>query len=147
MALLKGSLAGLGLEPTGIAIACCSGSREKSSLIAQKLVAGGFGRAVKPAGRSVRYETRDGWFSWDTVAEGDDMINLFYSLGADDQPVDYLISKSTPGHSLGNSQAGKLLNSQSDLPVAAGASPEQAGKTGQQASSDVNSVKVRRRLF
>lgn len=77
MALLKGSLAGLGLEHTGISIACCGGSRGKSSLIAQKLVAGGFGREVKPADKSVRYETRDGWFSWGTVEDGAAMINLF----------------------------------------------------------------------
>lgn len=93
LAQLRESLAVLGMEHGGVAVACCGGTRENSRLIAQKLVAAGFGRVVRPAGRPARYETGDGWFSWDSVAQGDDMISLFYSLEEDDQPIDYLINE------------------------------------------------------
>lgn len=109
LALLRGSLAGLGLERVNISVTGHGLTREKSAGIARDLVAGGFGREVKPADRSVRYETRDGWFSWDTVEEGDDLINLFYSLGEDDQPVKYLIMEAevNQAQNQGSSMAGE----------------------------------------
>lgn len=105
---LRESLAGLGLEQGGIAVACCGETRENSRLIAQRLVAAGFGRVVQPAGRPARYETGDGWFSWDSVTQGDDMITLFYRLEADDQPIDYLINEAgpRPGQGGESSEAG-----------------------------------------
>jgi hypothetical protein len=87
--ILKKSLLGLGLNRVNISINSHGHTREESADTARAIVATGFGRDVIPAGEPVRGLASGSWFAWNTVRRGCDVINLFYKVEGDDQPVNY----------------------------------------------------------
>ena len=88
--MLKEALRQHGLDQVNVTISSHGLTREQSERTAAAILAGGFGREVRAAGRPVRYQGREGWFSWFTVQQDSDVINLFYNLDEDDLPIDYL---------------------------------------------------------
>ena len=88
--ILKGALKQLGLDSTDVTINGHGLTQEKSAAIARNIVAGGFGEKVIPAGKPVKYEFKEGWFSWNTVEQDGDSINLFFSLTDEELPINYL---------------------------------------------------------
>ncbi|MDF9408195.1 hypothetical protein L7E55_07455 [Pelotomaculum isophthalicicum JI] len=91
--LLEIALKKHGLDSANITISSHGLTPEQSGSIARDIVAGGFGEDVRLAGKLVKYEDREGWFSWNTVGRDGDYINLFFSVGEDDQPVNYFPSE------------------------------------------------------
>lgn len=87
--ILKGALKQLGLDSAEVTMNGHGLTQEKSAAIARDIVAGGFGEA-KPAGKPVKYEFKEGWFSWHRVEQNGDCINLFFNLDDDNLPINYL---------------------------------------------------------
>jgi len=88
--LLKIALKKHGLDSANITVSSHGLTPEKSSSIAGNIVAGGFGKDVMPAGKLLKHDCREGWYSWNTVRQGDDVINLFFNVNEDNQPINYL---------------------------------------------------------
>jgi len=88
--MLKEALRQHGLDSVNVTISSHGLTREQSERLAGAILAGGFGQEVRAAGRPVRYQGREGWFSWFTVEQDSDVINLFFNLDEDDLPIDYL---------------------------------------------------------
>jgi len=80
LAILRRSLARCGLEQVNITVSSHGLTTEKSGSLAQDLLADGFGKSVTEAGETYEYSHQPGCYSWRTVAQGDDQVNLFYNL-------------------------------------------------------------------
>jgi hypothetical protein len=78
--LLKSSLERCGLESVNISINGHDLTPVKSGDLVRDLIVGGFGERVSEAGQTFRYSQRQGHYSWVTVEQGGDRINLFYNL-------------------------------------------------------------------
>lgn len=79
LAILKGTLEMYGLDRTFISINSHKLTPAKSGSLARDLIIGGFGHNVRH-GQEYKYSHRSGRYSWITVEQGDDNINLFYEL-------------------------------------------------------------------
>lgn len=88
--VLKGALRQHGLDSVNVTISSHGLTREQSERLAGDIFAGGFGQKVSTAKEPVRYQGREGLFSWFTVEEDSDVINLFFNLDEDDLPINYL---------------------------------------------------------
>lgn len=78
--ILKCSLKRCGLDRTSVNINTHNLNQAESWVLARDLLAGGFGEAVFEAGKTFEYGFRPGCYSWLTVEQGNDRINLFYDL-------------------------------------------------------------------
>lgn len=88
--VLKTSLRQQGLDNVNVTINCHGLSRERSGMVAGILVAGGFGKAVRPIQKPVKYPDRDCWFSWFGVEQGSDNINLFFDVEPGEQSINFI---------------------------------------------------------
>lgn len=87
--ILRKSLGQHGLNRVNISINSHGHTSEESADTARAIVAGGFGKEVIPAKEPLKHQGSESWFSWNTVRRGCDIINLFYKVADDDQPVNY----------------------------------------------------------
>ena len=90
LSLLKDCLKRHGLDDVRIYVSSYGLTPEQSAAIARDIVSAGFGDRVWQAKEPAKYESADGYFSWNTVEQGGDHINLFFNLPDDDQPVNYI---------------------------------------------------------
>lgn len=88
--VLKDSLRQHGLDHVNISISSHGLTQEQSDTMARNIFDGGFGKKVSAAQAPVQYQGREGWFSWITVEQDSDVINLFFNLDDDDQLINYL---------------------------------------------------------
>lgn len=80
LTLLKKSLQQCGLERVNITVSCHDLTRQQSETLAQHLLAVGFGQKVNTATQNYPHTKSFGHFSWLSVAQGTDEINLFYEV-------------------------------------------------------------------
>lgn len=78
--ILRRSLEQSGLEQVNITVNSHGLTTEESGAMVQDLLANGFGETVTEAGQDYEYPHQPGRYSWVTVAQGDDEVNLFYNL-------------------------------------------------------------------
>ena len=78
--ILRRSLGRFGMEQVNVTVNSHGLSPEKSGAMVMDLLANGFGQNVTQADRAYEYSFQPGHFSWVTVQQGDDRINLFYNL-------------------------------------------------------------------
>lgn len=78
--ILKNSLERYGLGRVNISINGHNLTPVQSGSLVRDLIAGGFGDRVTEAGQVYQYSNLPGQYSWVTVEQGGDRINLFYDL-------------------------------------------------------------------
>ena len=88
--VLKDALRQHGLDHVNVSISSHGLTQEQSGSMARDIFAGGFGKKVSAAKEPVQYQGREGWFSWISVEQDSDVINLFFNLADVDQPINYL---------------------------------------------------------
>jgi len=79
-AILKDTLKRHGLKNVSITVSGHGLTQEESGSIARGIVAGGFGEVVKPAKEPVKRQFQESYFSWNTVSQKEDHIDLFFDL-------------------------------------------------------------------
>ena len=88
--MLKEALRRHGLDQVNVTISSHGLTREQSERMAGDINAGGFGKKVRADNEPVRYQGQEGWFSWISIEQGSDAINMFFNLDEDDLPIDYI---------------------------------------------------------
>lgn len=78
--ILKGALRRCGLRQADVTISEHNLTSVESCATARNLIIGGFGNIVIEEKQKYRYPHRPGRYSWVTVEQGVDKINLFYDL-------------------------------------------------------------------
>ncbi len=79
-AILKDTLKRHGLKNVSITVSGHGLTQEESGSIARGIVAGGFGEGVRPAKEPVKRQFQESYFSWNTVSQKEDHIDLFFDL-------------------------------------------------------------------
>lgn len=78
--ILRNSLERCGLEKVNISVSSHGLTSTESGALVKDLLANGFGETVTEAGQVYDYLHQPGRYSWVTVAQGNDLVNLFYNL-------------------------------------------------------------------
>lgn len=80
LAILRAALGRQGLGDVTISVNAHNLTPAGSAALVRELITGGFGDVVTESGRAFPYQGLPGRYSWVTIAQGRERINLFYNL-------------------------------------------------------------------